>query len=334
MAPAEASAMKRFKNILCVVEAARPCAPMLQRAVGLAQSNQAELTVVDVVPRISAGIGMPEGGPISTELQAALVAEHRTRLDELLAPYRQQTAIQTRVLTGMPFLELIRAVLRDGYDLVIKAPEDPSWLDRLLGSDDMHLLRKCPCPVWLVKCGAPKAYRRILTALDLADDYPPEERQARQALNLQLLQMAASLALAEFAELHVAHVWEAIGEGIMRSAFVSAPEERITAYVSGVRRQHEASLRTLLDQAQATLGPEGLQFLKPQQHLVRGSASREIPALAKRLDADLIVMGTVGRSGIAGFFMGNTAETVLYQIDCSVLAVKPAGFVSPVSVED
>jgi nucleotide-binding universal stress UspA family protein len=326
--------MKRFKNILCVVDAAKPCAPMLQRAVSLVQSNQAELTVVDVVPRISAGIGMPEGGPIASELQAALTAEHRARLDGLLAPYRQQTAIQARVLTGTPFLEVIRAVLRDGYDLVIKAPEDPSWLDRLLGSDDMHLLRKCPCPVWLVKCGAPKAYRRILAALDLADDYPAEERQTRQALNLQLLQMATSLALAEFAELHVAHVWEAIGEGIMRSAFGSMPEERITAYVNGVRRQHETSLGAMLDQAEATLGPEGLQFLKPQQHLVRGSASREIPALAKRLDADLIVMGTVGRSGVAGFFMGNTAETVLYQIDCSVLAAKPAGFVSPVSLED
>ena len=153
-------------------------------------------------------------------------------------------------------------------------------------------------------------------------------------MNLQLLQMAASLALAEFAELHVVHVWEAVGEGIMRTAFVSASEERISAYVSGVRRQHEAGLRALLEQAQASLGPEGLQYLKPQQHLVRGSASREIPALAQRLDADLIVMGTVGRSGIAGFFMGNTAETVLYQIDCSVLAVKPAGFVSPVGVED
>jgi nucleotide-binding universal stress UspA family protein len=325
--------MKRFKNILCTVEADKPCAPMLQRAVTLAQNNQANLTVVDVVPRITAGIGMPEGGPISAELQAALVAEHSERLDVLLAPHRERCAIQTRVLVGTPFLELIRAVLRDGHDLVIKAPEDPSWLDQLLGSDDMHLLRKCPCPVWLVKCGAPKAYRRVLVAVDLADDYPAEERQTRQALNLQLLQMAASLALAEFAELHVAHVWEAAGEAIMRSAFASMPEERIAAYVNGVRRQHEASLKALLEQAQATLGSEGMQYLKPQQHVVRGSASREIPALARRLDVDLIVIGTVGRSGIAGLLMGNTAETVLYQIDCSVLAVKPAGFVSPVSVE-
>jgi nucleotide-binding universal stress UspA family protein len=44
-------------------------------------------------------------------------------------------------------------------------------------------------------------------------------------------------------------------------------------------------------------------------------------------------MGTVARTGIRGFFMGNTAETILEQIDCSVLAIKPEGFATPVSVE-
>jgi nucleotide-binding universal stress UspA family protein len=41
-------------------------------------------------------------------------------------------------------------------------------------------------------------------------------------------------------------------------------------------------------------------------------------------------MGTVARTGVRGFIMGNTAETVLEQIDCSVLAIKPQGFVTPV----
>ena len=46
---------------------------------------------------------------------------------------------------------------------------------------------------------------------------------------------------------------------------------------------------------------------------------------------DTIVMGSVGRTGLAGFFIGNTAETVLSRVKCSVLTVKPDGFVSPVS---
>jgi nucleotide-binding universal stress UspA family protein len=55
-----------------------------------------------------------------------------------------------------------------------------------------------------------------------------------------------------------------------------------------------------------------------------------IPALATQLKADLVVMGTVGRSGIPGLLMGNTAETILDQLSCSVLVMKPPGFVSPV----
>jgi len=43
-------------------------------------------------------------------------------------------------------------------------------------------------------------------------------------------------------------------------------------------------------------------------------------------------MGTVGRTGIPGLIMGNTAESILNNIGCSVLAVKPPGFVSPVTL--
>jgi nucleotide-binding universal stress UspA family protein len=51
--------------------------------------------------------------------------------------------------------------------------------------------------------------------------------------------------------------------------------------------------------------------------------------MAKQLHVDLVVMGTVARTGIAGLFIGNTAETILEQLQCSVLAVNPLGFVSP-----
>jgi nucleotide-binding universal stress UspA family protein len=45
-------------------------------------------------------------------------------------------------------------------------------------------------------------------------------------------------------------------------------------------------------------------------------------------------MGTVARTGISGFLMGNTAETILNQIDCSVLAIKPPDFQTPVTLQD
>ena len=44
-------------------------------------------------------------------------------------------------------------------------------------------------------------------------------------------------------------------------------------------------------------------------------------------------MGTVGRTGIPGLLIGNTAETILQQVDCSVLAIEPPGFVTPVTLD-
>jgi len=326
--------MKRFNNILCVVEPGAGHKPALERAVTLAENNQASLMVIDVTERVTAGIGMPEGGPISAELQAAIVSAHEQELDTLIEPYRQRINVQTKVLSGTPFLKIIREVLRNGRDLVIKNAEAWDWQDRLFGSDDMHLLRKCPCPVWLIKPQAPKVYRRILVAVDVDDTCPSQEMESRRVLNRQLLEMASSLALADFAELHIVHVWDAIGESVMRGAAMKTPEEKITTYVEQEERHHAANLDVLLREVAAFVGQGALDYLKPRTHLVKGWARKEIPVLAKQIEADLVVMGTVGRTGIPGFIVGNTAETILNQINCSVLAIKPPGFVTPVTLED
>jgi nucleotide-binding universal stress UspA family protein len=326
--------MKRFKNVLFVLDPRENCRAALERAVGLVENNQANLTVVDVVPRIAAGFILPEGGAVPADLQVALVEEHARRLEILTAPFRDRIRIASKVLTGTPFLEVIREVQRSGHDLLIRSPEDPGWRQRIFGSDDMHLLRKCPCPVWLIQCQAPKAYRRILAAVDAGDGYPADELATRQAMNFEIIELAGALALSEFAELHVAHVWEAVGESFLRGAFLNTPSEKVDAYVEATRQRHAANLDALMGEAARILGQEAFDYLKPRTHLVRGGPRREIPALAERLGIDLVVMGTVARTGIPGFIMGNTAESILEQIGCSVLAIKPSGFVSPVALTD
>lgn len=326
--------MKRFKNILCVVEPGEISKPALERAVLLAENNQARLMVIDVIEQVIDDIDMPDGGPISNKLQAAMALDHEQRLKPLLESYRKHIDIEFKIIHGDSFLAIIREVLGNKRDLVIKVPQTPDWLDRVFGSEDMHLLRKCPCPVWLIKPEAPKSYRRILAAVDVDDAYPEAEQKSRQALNHKILEIAGSLALSEFAELHVVHVWDAIGESAMRGGLMRTPEEKILAYVEQVRRHHERSLNALLHELNAQLGPAAMSYLSAQKHLIKGWARKEIPALAKQIDADLIVMGTVARTGIPGFIMGNTAETILNQIECSVLAIKPPGFTSPVKSED
>lgn len=324
--------MKHFKDILYVVEAGDPSKSALERAVTLAENNQAQLTVIDVIELTTAGIEMSDGGSISADLQAAMLNVHTERLQKLVEPYRKRIEIQTSVLQGTPFLEIIHAVQRNGHDLVIKTPETRDWLDRLIGSDDMNLLRKCPCPIWLIKPQTPKPYRRILAAVDVRETYPPDELESRAALNREVLEMASSLALAEFAELHIVHVWDAIGESMMRGVFISTSEHEITAYVEQVKRRAEVCLDTLINDLTGALGQDALSYLKLQTHLVKGRARKEIPVLAKQIEANLIVMGTVARTGIPGFIMGNTAETILNQIECSVFAIKPRNFVTPVTL--
>ena len=68
-----------------------------------------------------------------------------------------------------------------------------------------------------------------------------------------------------------------------------------------------------------------------QLHLLKGDASIVIPQLVTKLNVDVLVMGTVCRTGIPGFIIGNTAERVLDAVKCSMFAVKPEGFVSPVA---
>jgi len=329
--------MKRFKNILCIIEHGEASKSALERAVTLSENNQSSLTVVDVIPRMTAGIGMPDGGPVSQDLQKAMMREHEARMAPLIKPYLKRLNIQHKILVGTSFLEIIREVLRSGHDLVIKCPESPDWLDRFFAGDDMHLLRKCPCPVWLIKPHALKAYKRILAAVDVNDFYPPQELKTRHQLNVQILEMAASQALLESAELHVAHAWESINEmtsGLVFSSDMS--RERLAGNIEQERRQQQGLLDELIRniKIESPAARDALDYLDPLTHLLKGSARKEIPVLAKHLDIDCIVMGTVARTGISGFFMGNTAETILEQIDCSVLAIKPQGFVTPVTLED
>ena len=330
----EDTVMQRFKNILYVVVPDAVNGVAFDHAVTLANNNQARLTVVEVIDKTPSNIKL-SGRTLSTETFCEkLVAEHQQKLQALVSAPGKNIEIQTKILIGTPFLEIIRQIIRNKHDLVIKTAESGRLLDRVFGSDDMHLLRKCPCPVWLIKSKSPQNYQRILAAVDIADDYQPEELNTRHLLNLQVLEMASSLVSFKFAKLHIVNAWEAIGESILRSASTGSQEEDIAAYVEEVRLQHLQNLNLLMNETTKKIEYKTLNALNPQLHLLKGSPDEEIPLLSRKMDADLVVMGTVARTGISGFFIGNTAETILNQLDCSVLAIKPQGFQTPVTLGD
>jgi universal stress protein E len=314
--------MKRFNNILYVSESSTLQNAAISRAVSLAQNNQADLTFVDVIPAVPADIYMPPGGPLPNDLQQAMTAECRQTLESLITPYEQR---RFDVLVGRKYEEVIRAVLRNGYDLVIKPAENPGYIERLFGSDDMHLLRKCPCPVWLMKPEEKSNYECIVAAVDIdANDSGSD----KPTLNTEILELASSLALSDFAALHVIHVWDAPQAGFVGiwADNSNAAEMSIT---EGERRRHQTGMDYLTRKLREQIGAEAYDYLSPRVHLHMGEAKHVIPEAVRDLNADLVVMGTVARTGIPGLLIGNTAEAILDQLTCSVLAVKPPGYVCP-----
>lgn len=307
--------MHRFKNILLLHEWDEPT---FERAVALAKDNEACLTTLQVVRELPDPWREVDLGGSPVDLQELAVREYRARLAEVTEPLRAAgIEVAAKVVVGTPFLEIIREVSAHQRDLVIMTAEGVGGLkERLFGSTSLHLMRKCPCPVWVMKPSHGARFERILAAID-----PDPADPNRDSLNGTILQLASSLAAQDEAELHVVHAWTLTYENLMRGRG-GFSESDVRAYAETKKVAHREALDRLI-----TAHSESASLV----HLIKGEAEQVIPEITRKQHVDLLVMGTVCRTGIPGFFIGNTAEKILDDVDCSVLTVKPEGFVSPVA---
>ncbi|MGF1643616.1 MAG: universal stress protein [Thiotrichales bacterium] len=317
--------MNRFKNILVVCNPESSHDAPIARALELARRNNARATVL-AVTRETPGLlrYLLESAESRAALQAELVERDRQRVeshrDFLLANGIEADA---RVAIGVEFLEIIRTVIRDGHDLVMVHVDGGAGLRaRLVTSTTMHLMRKCPCPVWVVKPVRRKKYARILAAVDVTEGL---DGDLRQSLNDRILGLASDFARMDGSELHVVQAWSVYGEGYM--------EVRGNIDAHALERLRQQTRQLYLDRLTELLQPYDPQGETINRHLSRGEPAEIIIQLAHRLRVDLLIMGTVCRTGVAGFLIGNTAEKVLSEIKCSVLTLKPEGFQSPVTLD-
>lgn len=308
--------MKRFRNILFLADREDGLSAALERAVALADTNKARLTVMDAIPEVALSGYIKRTYDI--DLNAQLEEQRLQSLELLTRQFTDQDIpVYTSVARGKPFLEVIRAIERNGHDLVIKVAEhDPRQAMPLLGSTDMHLLRKCPCPVWIDRPGDKTAYQKILAAVDPFDD---------ESGNLQrlILDLATSLAGRENAKLEVIHAWELAGESMLTHGRARIPRAELEILRQASESRHRQALDNLLLSYDLSTEDDHI-------HLIKGKAAESITMFTQDRDIDLIVMGTLGRAGIAGLFIGNTAENVLRETQTAVLTVKPEGFITPV----
>ncbi|HRK95813.1 MAG TPA: universal stress protein [Rhodospirillales bacterium] len=307
--------MKRFKNILVLLGGVSENDPALLRASALAASNQARLTLA---------LCLEEFGeePPTDDLRKAVVDGLRVRLLAMADGLRQRGfRAEAEVLFGRAFIQAIVRVLRRQHDLVVKtARNHPVQAAVLFGSTDLHLLRKCPCPVWMIHPRSGAHRGGVLAAVD-----PDPDGADKRALNTMIMQLATSLSLLEETPLHVLHAWHLPAKNtLLDSPWLKVPRAEVERLSDEVRRGRQSRFEDLVTPFRP-IAP-GMQV-----HFREGRPESVIPSVARETDAEVIVMATVGRTGIPGLIIGNTAEAVLNQVDCSVLAIKPASFVTPVA---
>jgi universal stress protein A len=138
-------------------------------------------------------------------------------------------------------------------------------------------------------------YQNILVAVDLG------------ATTETVIERAAALARDHHAQLHVLHVIEPL----------------TITYGGDIPMDFSAIQEEILGQAKQQLNKlcENLGVAEANRHLVTGRPESEIPAQAKAISGDLIVVGTHARWGLA-LLMGSTTDGVMHSAECDVLAVK------------
>lgn len=300
-------------DLLVSEDLAPPSQEAVARALKLASLNQAELHfffALDVGARTERLIKSTEG------LSKTVLDMGRSALQKLEEQAKKQgLSARSTVVLGKSWLELIRQVLREGSDLVVVGTRHLGRVHgAIVGSTGMRLLRKCPCPVWIAQPVIDSALDQILVATDFS---PACDRA---------LELAIVVARLQDAELRLLHV-------------IDLPEETSLESLLSNRDEYRENRDRLEEEAHTQLGrlTQELSTVDlpkpPRTYLLRGDPSTVIQEQVEQLKIDLLVMGTVARTGIPGLLMGNTAERILPEVDCSILALKPPGYASPVELE-
>ena len=222
--------MQRFNNILVVCDEPDTPSALRERVQWLASTNKARVTLVDVAearPGDLARVVSDFAGLSAEEVEQKVLDIYRARLDELAHPLRAAGLdVRTAVEQGSASLQIIRRVLRNGHDLLVKGEQrEQGW--PFLHGLDMQLLRQCPCPVWILDAPDEPRARKILAAVDTMSGDPVHE-----ALNRTVMQLATSLARQDNAQLDVVSVWNLPEESTLRHGFIQMPEDEIKSIVA------------------------------------------------------------------------------------------------------
>jgi universal stress protein E len=316
--------MKNISQIMCVIDPTSTEQPAMRRAAWLARNVGAELELfVSYYNQYLSGDRFFDS-PSLEKARLEVIAAQEKYLEELAEPLRSSGLIvRTAATWDHPLYEgIVRHAVAVGADIVFKDTHHHSALTRTLFTNtDWNLLRTCPVPLWLVKPQEIADQPVFMAAID-----PMNEHDKPAALDDQILVLSKMLAEKSNGAVHAFHSYDpriivATGTANMYIP-VSLPLDEIEEQM---REEHEKRFNEITE----------FYGLDDQNaHLVSGLTHEELPLMANKFDADVIVMGAVARNRLKRIFIGATAERVLEHLPCDLLIIKPDWFHTPVEMSN
>ncbi|AOE84304.1 universal stress protein [Pseudomonas sp. TCU-HL1] len=186
-------------------------------------------------------------------------------------------------------------------DLIIKQHKPGGRLSHLLMTpDDWQLLRQAPTPLFLIRSGRDWEGGTVLAGMDVE-----HQDAAHVTLQGSVMEHASFLCGLFRTSLHV----------------VSAYSPALLPQADPTQTIDQAVASHCQDQCQWFM--QEYELPRHRLHIGEGPARTLIPQVAREFEAVLTVLGTVGREGVAGMLVGNTAEAVLDHLEGDLLVITP-----------
>jgi len=300
--------MQELRTLLVATDLSLHADQALARAAVLASQHAATLIVLHVVDHVLGADRPPDnllrlmfgaGGEVEQQLKQRATQALQAKLTAMVPPVAHGTRLEAHI--GTPFLEIIRQARMQHADLIVLGAHGGHYLKRwLLGTTTERVVRKGGQPVLVVKRPARSRYRHVLHPTDFSDN-------ARQALT-------AAQRLAPEARFTLLHVYDFTYDPALRTGDVT-PELLLR-----LQQEYEQDAQARLAELVAA---SGLDADKTSIQVRYGYPGFVIAGAAQQLRADLVAIGTRGRSGIEHLLLGSVAEHVLREAHCDVLALHP-----------
>lgn len=309
-------------RLLIALDFDDPVKPVSVNASAWARNTDAKLSILGVVPKLSAAAKSTQIVSAAKAAEQKLRDNTRNRLAELNEQLDSRADVH--MASGATADKIIEAAILNDAELILKTADTP--VDKtapLFRSVEKRLIRKSPLPVWITRKETDTAPQSIAVAVDNITQAP--NRPEAEIRAVSLIDHAVDLAARfEVSDVYVIHAWSVIDHHLMQNPRAGLSAQQIKVYVQDWEDTNRAWLKTFVKEQQARIGDKAKLIGK----LVGGDAQTAISEALSDLGTDLLVIGSANRTGLPGLLLGNTAEEIINCTECDIYVVKSVGFSS------